>query len=144
MAVILKSANLSVSPDDAWDIVDRFMRADIRVFSFIRENRIEGPVRTVVSEGLEQPELNITIDPEHMYASYTLLESPLESHLSPRVHAGLPHRRRSLPLRVDHRLRSGFLGNELKGEYMDVLWSELVKVIQTGEEAPPPPAVPAD
>ena len=71
-----KSANLSVSPDAAWNIVDRFMRADIRVFSFIKENRIEGPVRTVISEGLEQPELNITVDPEHMYASYALLESP--------------------------------------------------------------------
>ena len=75
MAIILKSADLSVSPDAAWDIVDRFMRADIRVFSFIEENRIDGAVRTVVSaEGtLEQPELNITVDPEHMYASYTLL-----------------------------------------------------------------------
>ena len=75
MAAILKSTNLSVSADAAWEIVDRFMRADIRVFSFILENRIEGDLRTVVSEGLEQPELNITIDPEQRYASYTLVES---------------------------------------------------------------------
>ena len=91
MAIILKSANLSVSPDAAWDIVDRFMRADIRVFSFIEENRIDGPVRTVVSGGgsLEQPELNITIDPEHRYASYTLLESPFwKGDLPPRLSCG--------------------------------------------------------
>ena len=145
VAIILKSANLSVSPDAAWDIVDRFMRADIRVFSFIKENRIDGPVRTVISEGLEQPELNITIDPEHMYASYSLLESP---YWTGTFHHGC--------MRVfdtgDGRCRFEWItdvapdswATKLKGEYLDVLWSELVKVLETGEEAPPPPAVPAD
>ena len=144
MAIILKSANLSVSPDAAWDIVDRFMRADIRVFSFIKENRIEGPVRTVVSEGLEQQELNITIDPEHMYASYTLLESPFWKAT---YHHGC--------MRVfdtgDGRCRFEWITDvapdswaaELGGEYMDTLWSDLVTVLESGEEAPQS-AAPAD
>ena len=142
MAIILQSADLSVSPDAAWDIVDRFMRADIRVFSFIKENRIEGPVRTVISEGLEQPELNITIDPEHMYASYTLLESPFWKAT---YHHGC--------MRVfdtgDGRCRFEWITDvapdswavELaSGGYMDMLWSDLVKVLETGEEAPWPTA----
>jgi hypothetical protein len=144
VAVILKSANLSVSPDAAWSIVDRFMRADIRVFSFIKENRIEGQVRTVISEGLEQPELNITIDPEHMYASYALLESPFWK--AGDYHHGC--------MRVfdtgDGRCRFEWITDvapdsrlaELAGGgYMDVLWSELLKVLETGEEAPLPAAV---
>jgi hypothetical protein len=141
VAIILKSANLSVSPDAAWNIVDRFMRADIRVFSFIEENRIEGPLRTVISGGLEQPELNITIDPEHMYASYTVLES---SFWKATYHHGC--------MRVfdtgDGRCRfewitdvaPDFWAEELGGEYMDTLWSDLVKVVETGEEAPLPEA----
>jgi hypothetical protein len=144
VAVILKSANLSVSPEAAWDIVERFMRAEIRVFSFIEENRIEGPVRTVVSGGgaLEQPELNITIDPEHMYASYTVLES---SFWKATYHHGC--------MRVfdtaDGRCRFEWITDvapdswatvELGGEYMDTLWADLIKVLETGEEAPWPAA----
>lgn len=142
MAIILKAANLSVTPAAAWDIVDRFMRADIRVFSFIKENRIEGPVRTVISDvagGLEQPELNITIDPEHMYASYTVLES---AFWKATYHHG--------SMRVfdtgDGRCRFEWITDvapdswaaELGGEYMDILWSDLVKVLETGKEAPLP------
>jgi hypothetical protein len=145
VAIILKAANLSVSPDAAWNIVDRFMRADIRVFSFIKENRIEGSLRTVVSGiggGLEQPELNITIDPEHMYASYSVLESP---YWKATYHHG--------SMRVfdtgDGLCRFEWITDvapdswalELDGEFMDTLWSDLVKVLETGEEAPPAPAV---
>ncbi|XAS74382.1 hypothetical protein VUN82_11390 [Micrococcaceae bacterium Sec5.1] len=144
MAIFLKAANLSVSPDAAWEIVDRFMRADIRVFSFIEENRIEGPVRTVISRGggLEQPELNITIDPEHRYASYTVLES---SFWKATYHHG--------SMRVfdtgDGRCRFEWITDiapdswavELGDEYMDMLWSELITVLETGEEAPQPEVV---
>ena len=145
MAVIIKSANLSVSPDSAWNIVDRFMRADIRVFSFIEENRIEGSLRTVISNGgrLEQPELNITIDPEHRYASYTLLESP---YWKGTFHHG--------SMRVidtaDGRCRFEWITDvapdswateEFGGGFIDTLWNELVQVLETGEEAPQPPEV---
>jgi hypothetical protein len=142
VAIILKSAHLSVSPAAAWEIVDRFMRADIRVFSFIEENRIERSLRTVISGGgsLEQPELNITIDPENMYASYTLLESPFWKGT---YHHGC--------MRVldtgDGRCRFEWITDvapdsravEL-GEYIDAygLWSDLLKVLETGEEAPWP------
>lgn len=140
MAIIFKSANLTVSPAAAWDVVDRFMRADIRVFSFIEENRIEGRVRTVISGiggGLEQPELNITIDPEHMYASYTMLES---WHWKGTYHHG--------SMRVFDTRNGGCRfewltdiapdswAEELDGEYIDTLWSDLVKVLETGEDAP--------
>lgn len=140
MAAIFKSTNLSVSADAAWEIVDRFMRADIRVFSFILENRIEGDMRTVVSEGLEQPELNITIDPEQRYASYTLVES---AYWKGTFHHGC--------MRVfdtgDGRSRFEWNTDvapgswvEDNGEYMEILWSELVNVLETGKEAPWPVA----
>jgi hypothetical protein len=116
------------------------MRADIRVFSFILENRIEGAVRTVVSEGLEQPELNITIDPEQRYASYTLLESP---YWKGTFHHGC--------MRVfdtgDGRCRFEWNTDVApdswvaeSGEFLEVLWSELVNVLETGKEAPWPEA----
>lgn len=142
MGIVLKSADLSVSPDAAWDIVERFMRADIRVFSFIDENRIEGPLRTVVSRkgDLEQPELNITVDPERRYASYTLLDSPFWDgdfhYASMRVIDTGDGRCRfewitdaapeSWAVRFGERIEEGGL------------WSELLKVLETGEEAPPP------
>lgn len=145
MAIFLKTANLSVSPDFAWDIVDRFMRADIRVFGFIKENRIDGNVRTVVSDGLEQPELNITIDPEHMYASYTVLPSAFWK-------ASYHHGSMRVFDTGDGRCRFEWITDiapdswavELGSEYMDVLWSELVKVLETGEEPPPPAASPTE
>jgi hypothetical protein len=142
VATIIKSANLSVSSDAAWAVVERFMRADIRVFSFIEENRIEGAVRTVVSAGgtLEQPELNITIDPELRYASYTLLPSP---YWTGDFHHGC--------MRVfdtgDGQCRFEWITDvapdswkaALQGDgYMDTLWSDLVKVVETGVEAPWP------
>lgn len=147
MGIVIKSAQLSVSPDAAWDVVERFMRAEIRVFSFIEENRIEGPLRTVISRGgsLEQPELNITVDPEHRYASYTLLESSYWTgsfhHASMRVFDT-----------GDGRCRFEWITDvapdwwaleEFGGEYMDTLWSELVSVLETGAEAPAAPAAPA-
>lgn len=142
MAVILKSANLSVSPEAAWGIVDRFMRADIRVFSFIIENRIDGPVRTVVSEGLEQPEMNITIDHDHMYASYSLLESP---YWQDGYHHGCMRVFDTGNGRCRFEWITDFAPDSkavlFSEEFLDTLWSELVNVLETGEEAPSAPAV---
>jgi hypothetical protein len=137
VAIILQSANLSVSPDAAWDIVDRFMRADIRVFSIIEDLRIEGSLRTVTSGGgIEYQELNITIDPDNMYASYTLPEIWEATY-----HHGC--------MRVfdigDGRCRFEWITDVAPdswvvehGEFMDKLWSDLVKVVETGVEAPWP------
>lgn len=140
MTVLLKSAQLNVAPAAAWEVVDRFMRADIRVFSFIDENRIEGDLRTVVSGGgsLEQPELNITIDPEQMYASYTLLES---SFFKSAFHYG--------SMRVidtgDGGCRFDWttdIAPESAAvqthEFIETygLWTDLLKVLETGREAP--------
>lgn len=144
MAVILRTAQLSVSPSAAWEVVDRFMRADIRVFSFIEENRIDGDLRKVISGGgeLEQPELNITIDPEHMYASYTLLPSAFWDGT---FHHG--------SMRVldtgDGRCRFDWISDIAPhsaaakiSDFIDRygLWSDLLNVLETGEEAPPPAA----
>ena len=138
MATILKSANLNISANAAWGVVDRFMRADIRVFSFIEENRIDGPLRTVISEGgsLKVQELNITTSPEHMYASYTVLEllGTTYHHGSMRVFETGAGRCRFewitdvLPdsWAVEH------------GGHIDMLWSDLIKVVETGKEAPRP------
>jgi len=144
VAIILKSAHLSVSPDAAWNIVERFMRADIRVFSFIEENRIEGSLRTVISGGgtLEQPELNITVDPDHRYASYALLESSYWGasyhHASMRViDTGDGYCRFEWNTDV---APDAWAAKLTDGGYMDVLWSELVSVLETGQEAPQPAA----
>lgn len=142
MAVIIKSADLSVSPEDAWVIVERFMQADIRVFSFIEENRIDGAMRTVVSSdgALEQPELNITVDPEARYASYALQPS---AFWTGQVHHG--------SMRVidteDGGCRFEWITDVAPDSwkaafehdgYIDKLWSELVNVLKTGVEAPLP------
>ena len=144
MAVILRTAQLSVAPFAAWEIVDRFMRADIRVFSFIEENRIDGDLRTVVSGGgeLEQPELNITIAPEHMYASYTLLGS--------RFWDGTYHHASMRVLDTgDGRCRFDWITDVAPdsaaakiSDFIDRygLWSDLLEVLETGKEAPPPVA----
>lgn len=144
MASIFKSANLSVSPDAAWAVVERFMRADIRVFSFIEENRIDGALRTVVSAGgtLEQPELNVTVDPEHRYASYTLLASSFWTgdfhHGCMRVFdTGDGHCRFEWITDV---APDSWAVQLQSGGYLDTLWSELVTVLETGEEAPWPEA----
>lgn len=147
MASIFKSADLNVSADAAWAVVERFMRADIRVFSFIEEIRIDGDVRTVVSVGgtLEQPERNVTVDADRRYASYTLLASPFWTgefhHASMRViDTG------------DGRCRFEWITDvapdtwkaKLEADgYIDTLWSDLVAVLETGEEAPWPKAVEA-
>lgn len=115
------------------------MRADIRVFSFIQENRLEGNVRVVVSEGLEQPELNITVDPELMYASYTLLESPYWQD-------GYHHGSMRVFDTGDGRCRFEWMTDfapdsqaaMFPAEFLDGLWSELVHSLETGEDAPSP------
>lgn len=138
MAIIYKSAHLSVSPEAAWNIVERFMRAEIRVFGFIEENRIEGPLRTVVSigSGRIQPELNITVDPDVMYASYTLLETPewqaTHHHAFMRVFDT-----------GDGRCRFEWITDvapddwlsDARRKFIDGLWDDLRGVLETGEEA---------
>ncbi len=72
MPIIFKSANLKVSAAAAWEVVERYMRNDVHVFSTAERQRMEGPWRIVTSAGVEYRELNLTIDPEHMFASYTV------------------------------------------------------------------------
>lgn len=145
MGIVMKSAQLSVSADAAWEVVELFMRGEIRVFSFVEAIRTEGPLRTVISRGgsLEQPELNITVDPEHRYASYALLESPYWTgsfhHASMRVFDTGDGRSRFEW--ITDVAPDWWALEEFGGEYMDTLWSELVRVLETGEEAPAPPAV---
>jgi hypothetical protein len=141
VAIIYKSADLRVSAEAAWNIVERFMRAEIRVFGFIEENRIDGPLRTVVSSGSgrEQPELNITVDPDLMYASYTLLKTPewqaTHHHAFMRVFDT-----------GDGGCRFEWITDVApdawlsvaRRKFIDGLWDDLRRVLETGEEAPRP------
>jgi hypothetical protein len=136
--IIFKSADLSVSPAAAWRIVDRYMSNDIHVFSTAEKQRMEGAWRIVTSEGVEYRELNVTVDPEHMFASYTVPDvfGSNFHHASMRVFdTGDGGCRFEWITDVD----SGTYAAEHADLY-DVLWADLVKVVETGEEAPWPAA----
>ena len=138
MAIIFKSANLKVSPAAAWDIVDRYTRNDVHVFSMVAKQRMEGPWRIVSSGGFEYRELNITIDPEHMWASYTVpdLFGSTFHHASMRVFdSGDGGCRFEWVTDVDS---DAFVVEQ--GDMYDALWADLVKVVETGQEAPWPAA----
>ena len=136
MPIIFKSANLKVSAAAAWEVVERYMRNDVHVFSTAERQRMEGPWRIVTSAGVEYRELNLTIDPEHMFASYTVpnvFDSTFH-HASMRVFDAGDGGCRfewitdvdSDTYQVDH------------ADLYDVLWADLVKVVETGQEAPWP------
>lgn len=138
MAVVYKSTELSVAPETAWGVIERFMRADIRAFSFIAENRIEGDLRTVISigSGRVQPELNITVDRDLMYASYTLLETPewraTHHHACMRIFDtgdGCCRLEWITDVAPD-----SWMSQERRA-FIDTLWPELVTTLETGEDA---------
>lgn len=139
MAVIFNSAILNVSADEAWAVVERFMRGEIRVFSFVEDIRLEGDVRVVVSDVLEQPEQNITVDSDLRYASYTLLTSPYWQegyhHGSMRVFDTEGDGRCRFEWMTD--FAPDALAALFPAEFIEVLWSELVHSLETGEDASP-------
>ncbi|WP_020108405.1 SRPBCC family protein [Nocardia sp. 348MFTsu5.1] len=73
MASIYKSADLSITPEQAWDFVDKFTRSEVHVFSGASAERQEGDYRVVTDlEGNEVWELGVAVDPEHRRATYTV------------------------------------------------------------------------
>ena len=138
MPIIFKSADLKVSPTVAWDIVDRYTRNEIHVFSTAEKQRLEGPWRIVTSRGVEYRELNLTTDAKHMFASYTV----------PAVFGSTFHH---ASMRVfdtgDGGCRLEWITDVDSDTYVveqaalyDLLWADLVKVVETGQETPWPAA----
>jgi hypothetical protein len=73
MASIYKTAKLSITPEQAWDFVDKFTRSEVHVFSGAASERQEGDYRVVTDlEGNEVWELGVAVDPEHRRAAYTV------------------------------------------------------------------------
>jgi hypothetical protein len=134
MASIYKSVKLSVPAAAAWDIVERYTRVDVHVFSVVAKQWLEGPVRVCVGvDGTEARELNVTVDPEHMRASYTvpdLFESTFH-HASMQVFDT-----------GDGGCWFTWITDVLPGEFVTAharmyegLWADLVRVLETGQDA---------
>jgi Polyketide cyclase / dehydrase and lipid transport len=73
MASIHLAARLDVPADVAWDYLDRFTRSEVQPFSAGVATR-DGEYRVVTMPGgTEIRERNVTVDPVHRRASYTIL-----------------------------------------------------------------------
>ncbi|ABW13871.1 conserved hypothetical protein [Parafrankia sp. EAN1pec] len=73
MATIYKTVDLDISSDAAWAFVEKFVRSEVHVFSNSASERQDGNYRVVTDhEGAEFWELNVGIDAEHRYSSYTV------------------------------------------------------------------------
>jgi hypothetical protein len=63
----------STSADVAWDFLDRYTRSEVHAFSSCVAERREGEYRVVtLASGQEIWERNVTVDPVHRRASYTI------------------------------------------------------------------------
>jgi len=72
MASIHLAARLDVPADVAWDYLDRFTRSEVQPFSAGVATR-DGEYRVVAMPGgTEIRERNVTVDPVHRRASYTI------------------------------------------------------------------------
>ncbi|MFJ9127707.1 SRPBCC family protein [Streptomyces sp. NPDC102340] len=73
MSSVHRSAELDVSADVAWDFIERYTRSEVHVFSLCRSERQEGEYRVVtLRDGREIWERNVTVDPAHRRAAYTV------------------------------------------------------------------------
>jgi hypothetical protein len=78
---IYKSAVLSVPADAAWQVVDRYTRSEVHVFSMSVGERQEGDYRVVTTpDGAEVRELNVSVDPDLRRAAYTIPGIPGAEH----------------------------------------------------------------
>lgn len=75
MGSIHFEARLDVPADVAWDFLERYTRSEVHVFSSCVAERREGEYRVVtLANGQEVWERNVTVDPAHRRASYTISE----------------------------------------------------------------------
>jgi hypothetical protein len=73
MACIHHSARLRVTPETAWDFLDRYTRSEVHVFSACVAERQEGEYRIVtLADGTDVYERNVTVDSKRMRAVYTV------------------------------------------------------------------------
>lgn len=73
MATLYYASPLRVPAEVAWDFLDRYTRAEVHVFSACLSQRRDGDCRVVtLADGSEVRERNVTVDPEHMRAVYTV------------------------------------------------------------------------
>jgi len=73
MASIYQTAGLDVSPELAWDFVDRYTRSEVHAFSACTSERQVDDYRVVTTTtGEEIWERNVAVDARHMRAVYTI------------------------------------------------------------------------
>ncbi len=81
MGTIYLSAKLTGSPVAAWDVLERYTRSENHIFSVAVGERADGEYRVVTTaDGGEVWERNVSVDPEHMRASYTIPGVPGAEH----------------------------------------------------------------
>jgi len=73
MASIHQTATLEVSPEVAWDFLERYTRSEVHAFSACISERQVDDYRVVTTQsGEEIWERNVTVDPMNMRAVYAI------------------------------------------------------------------------
>ncbi|MGX9889353.1 SRPBCC family protein [Streptomyces sp. NPDC002276] len=135
MSSIYRSADLDVSADTAWDFIERYTRSEVHVFSLCRAERQEGEYRVVtLADGREIWERNVSVDPVHRRAAYTV-----------RGLNGAEHHQAEMRVEVDHRERArliwvtDYLPHEIaeqRAASYDTLFAELVAAVNSHGDDP--------
>lgn len=82
MGSIVREAQLDVSAETAWEVLDRYTRSELHVFSTCHSERQVGDCRVVTNalDGAEIWERNVTVDPVRRRAVYAIPGFPGAEH----------------------------------------------------------------
>ncbi|MER5754528.1 hypothetical protein [Streptomyces sp. NPDC002088] len=130
MGSIYRSSELAVSADVAWDFIERYTRSEVHVFSLCLAERQEGECRVVtLADGREICERNVTVDPVHRRATYTVpgLNGAEHHQAEMRIEADL-HARARLVWVTDYLPHE--IAEERASSY-DALFAELVVAVNS-------------
>jgi hypothetical protein len=142
MASIYYDTVVSGSPTAAWDVLDRYTRSELHVFSGATDEREEfvsgsderpdGHYRVVTDgEGNDVWELNVSTDAEHKRASYTVpgLFGATHHHASMQI---IEEDGKTKLVWITDVLPDSFA--EQLASFYDELWVDLVKAVESGSD----------
>jgi hypothetical protein len=133
MGSIVREADLGVSAEAAWEVLDRYTRSELHVFSSCYAEHAVGDCRVVTNaqDGTLIHERNVTIDPARMRAVYTVVDYPGAEHhqAEMRVVPGSPAR---LVWTTD--LLPDALAEQM-APYYDLMFEELRAVVDAYDPA---------
>jgi hypothetical protein len=138
LSSIYRSADLDVSADTAWDFIERYTRSEVHVFSLCRTERQEGEYRVVtLFDGREIWERNVTVDPTHRRATYTVQGLNEAEHHQAEMRVEVDHHARARLIWVTDYLPHDIA--EQRAASYDTLFAELVTAVNShGDDAMAP------